>query len=91
MKTERKFLNGNVFSYNNCYYKITDEHGEIIHLYQGTSIEVRENIFDQKVTVKYGKKIYNTVLVEKRNKKDSVQKVINDQKELLEYFNDKKE
>lgn len=91
IRTERKFLKGNVFSYNNCYYKITDKHGEIIHLYQGTSIEVRENIFNQKITVKYKKIIYNTVLIEKRNRKDSVQKVINDQKDLLEYFNNKKE
>lgn len=85
-RTERKFLDGNVFAYNNCYYKIYDKHGEIIHLYRGTIIEVRENIFTNVITVKYGKTIYNTVLIEKRNKKDRVQTVINDQKDLINYF-----
>lgn len=66
-----------------------DENGEIIHLYIGTTIEVRENILTSKITVKYNKKIYSIVLIEKKNRKDSIQAVINDQKDLVNYFNNK--
>lgn len=66
-----------------------DENGEIIHLYIGTTIEVRENILTSKITVKYNKKIYSIVLIEKKNRKDSIQAVINDQKDLVSYFNNK--
>ena len=89
IRTKRKFLDGNVVSYKNAYYKIYDKNGEIIHLYRGTEVEVRENIFSNKITIKYGKTIYDTVLIEKRNKKDRIQTVINDQKELKEYFDKK--
>lgn len=89
IKKERKFLKGNVFSYNNCFYKMYDENGEILHLYIGTTIEVRENILTSKITAKYNKKIYDTVLFEKKNRKDSVQTLINDQKDLVDYFNNK--
>ena len=86
IKSKRIFLDGNVFSYKNCYYKIYDSNGEIVHLFRGTTIEVRENIFSNKITVKYRNEIYDTVLIEKRNKKDKVNNVINDQKDLVNYF-----
>lgn len=89
IKKERKFLKGNVFSYNNCFYKMYDENGEILHLYIDTTIEVRENILTSKITAKYNNKIYDTVLFEKKNRKDSVQTLINDQKDLVDYFNNK--
>lgn len=82
IRTKRKFIDGNVISYKNAYYKIYDDKGEIIHLYRGTEVEVRENIFSNVITVKYGKKIYGTTLIEKRNKKDRIQTIINDQKDL---------
>ena len=88
-REERKILNGNVVSYKDCYYKLIDKNNKVIHLYKGTTVEVRENIFTSIITVKYGKTIYNTILVEKRNRKDSVQKLINDQKELAEYIRNK--
>lgn len=89
IRTKRKFLDGNVISYKNGYYKMYDENAEIIHLYRGTEVEVRENIFDGIITIKYGKKIYGTTLIEKKNKKDRVQNVVNDQKDLVNLLNKK--
>ena len=89
-RVKRRFLKGNVVSYKNGYYKIIDQKGAVVHLYTGTEVEVRENIFTKEITVKYGKTIYDTVLIEKRNKKDRVQTVINDQKDLINYFDNNK-
>ena len=52
-------------------------------------IKLRENIFDGIITIKYGKKIYGTTLIEKKNKKDRVQNVVNDQKDLVNLLNKK--
>lgn len=89
IRIKRKFLDGNVICYKNGYYKMYDKNGEIVHLYRGTEVEVRENIFDGKITVKYGKQIYGTTLIEKKNKKDRVQTVVNDQKDLSNILNKK--
>ena len=88
-RMNRKFLDGNVFSYMGYYYKIVDSDGVIVHLFRGTTVEVRENVFDSKITVKYNKTIYDTVVVGKKNKKDSVQTIIKDQKDLKDYFTKK--
>ena len=66
-------------------YKLVNKKGEIVHLYKGTNVEVRENIFTKEITVKYDKAIYKTILIEKRNR-NRVQTLINDQKELINYL-----
>lgn len=89
IRTKRKFLRGNVVSYKDVYYKAIDGDNKVVHLYVGTEVEVRENIFTNEVTIKYGKTIYKTQIYEKRNRKDKVQTIINDQKDLLNYFENK--
>ena len=88
IRVKRQILNGNVISYNDIYYKLVNKNGEVVHLYKGTNVEVRENIFTKEITVKYDKAIYKTILIEKRNR-NRVQTLINDQKELINYFENK--
>lgn len=86
-REKRKILSGNVFSYKASYYGIVNNDGEIINLYKGTEIEVRENIFTKKITVRYLRCLYNTYVIEKNEKEQSVQVIINNQKELNDLLN----
>lgn len=87
IREERKIQSGNVFSYKAKYYTIITDKGTTQYFYKGTEIEVRENIFNGKITVKYGKKIYETIETGKIIQKESVQILVNDQKDLINIFN----
>lgn len=94
LKEERTILNGNMISYNNHYYIPINNDGTDYIFYQGTKVEVWQDVFDKEIIRIYkNKKVYNTRLI-KGHRQDPIkkeQKRINDQKELEKLFRERDE
>lgn len=94
IKEERIILNGNMISYNNCYYIPINEDGTDYIFYKGTKVEVWQDVFDKKIIrIVKNKKIYNTRLIE-GHRIDPVkreQKRIDNQKQLEQLFKERDE
>ena len=95
LKNKRIILSGNVISYNNNYYIPIDNNNRNVTLYLGSSVEVWEDIFNNKIRIYKDKVIYNTKLMpgHRKNNDKIKQLLINNQKEMEQVLieRDKKE
>ena len=84
IKVDRKILNGNMISINNNYYIPINSDGSDFVFYKGTTVEVWQDVFNNKIRIFKNNKIYNTRKIEghRVDMKKKEQKIIDDQKQL---------
>lgn len=59
----KRTIRNDVFSFNNKYYSLIDENGEVVHIINGTIIELRIDVFTNEMyIIRYGIK-YTALLV----------------------------
>lgn len=81
-------IKNDMFILDHKYYSIIDESGSKIHIINGTKIDVRIDVFTNKITVNRYGKTYEVILVSDRKREANT--VINNQKELQEFLNKEK-
>lgn len=80
-----RIMKNDMFSFQNDYYSVIDENGEIVHIINDTKINLRIDVFTNEMYVlRHGRK-YSTILIS--NRKRNPQTIIDSQKELQDYLN----
>lgn len=80
----KRTIRNDVFSFNNKYYSLIDENGEVVHIINGTIIELRIDVFTNEMyIIRYGIK-YTALLVSERVHKQK--DILNNQKDVLEFI-----
>ncbi len=80
-----RIIKNDMFSIDNKYYSLVDESGNKMHIINDTKVHVRIDVFTGRITVNRYGKVYDTILVSNRKRKQST--VISNQKELQDFLN----
>lgn len=83
-----RLIKNDMFSIDNKYYSLIDESGTKMHIINDAKVHVRIDVFTGKITVNRYGKVYDTILVSDRKRKQST--VISNQKELQDFLNSQK-
>lgn len=66
-----RIIKNDMFSIDNKYYSLVDESGNKMHIINDTKVHVRIDVFTGRITVNRYGKVYNTILVSDRKRKQS--------------------
>ena len=85
IKVERRIQNGDIFSYENCYFSpINKETGEILHITSGVKVNVIHDILNKKLYIKRFGKLIPCIFIRETRLKD----VVDNKKELTSRISD---
>jgi len=85
IKVERRIQNGDLFSYENCYFSpLNEETGEILHITTGVKVNVLHDIINKKLYIKRYDKLIPCTFIKETRLKD----IVNNKKELTSRVSD---